>query len=48
MLASSINKLADADLVVFASGWENARGCKIEFEVAKQYGKRILILGDVK
>ena len=44
LLAKSIEKLAEADLVVFAPGWEQARGCKIEFEVAKNYGKTILIL----
>lgn len=43
-LAKSIEYMTDADLVVFLPCWENARGCKIEYEVAKSYGKKILIL----
>ena len=41
-LAKSIELMADADLVLFASGWEQARGCKIEHEVAVAYGKGVL------
>lgn len=37
-LAASIKLLADADIAYFAKGWEEARGCKIEFECATQYG----------
>ena len=36
-LGKSISLMSDADLVVFAPGWENARGCRIEHEVAKEY-----------
>ena len=36
-LAKSIELLADADAIVFAPGWEFARGCKIEQECAKAY-----------
>ena len=28
--------------VYFAKGWENARGCKIEHEVALAYGLEII------
>lgn len=45
-LAQSLELMAHADLVVFAPGWENARGCKIEHECAIQYGIRTLHLGD--
>ena len=44
-LAKSIEKLAEADVVVFVPGWEKARGCKVEYEIAKAYGKFILIMG---
>lgn len=44
-LAKSIEKLAEADAVIFVPGWEKARGCKIEYEIAKAYGKFILIMG---
>ena len=41
-LAKSIELLAQADLVVMAPGWENARGCIIEHEGAKRYGIPII------
>ena len=40
-LGKSISLMSEADLVVFAPGWENARGCRIEHEVAKKYGIQI-------
>lgn len=42
MLSQSIRFLGRADLVVFMKGWEHARGCKIEHEVAVNYGKEIV------
>jgi len=38
-LAKSIELLEQADGVVFMPGWENARGCLIEHQVACTYGK---------
>ena len=38
-LGRSIELLADADIVYFAKGWEKARGCLIEYQIAKTYGK---------
>lgn len=40
-LSKSIELLDKADAVVFMKGWENARGCRIEHEVAQKYGKYI-------
>lgn len=40
-LGKSISLMSEADLVVFAPGWEDARGCRIEHEVAKEYGIQI-------
>lgn len=37
-LAKSIEYLAKADIVYFAKGWQNARGCKIEHDCAIAYG----------
>lgn len=34
--------LAHADAVYFDNGWEQARGCKIEHEICKQYGIKTL------
>lgn len=37
-LARSIKDLAQADIAYFVNGWEEKRGCKIEYECATQYG----------
>lgn len=36
-LGRSLEVLAKADLAVFMDGWEDARGCKIEHQAAKDY-----------
>ncbi len=36
-LGRSLVKLAEADHVLFAPGWKDARGCRIEFEVCVMY-----------
>jgi hypothetical protein len=41
-LAKSLEKMAYCNAVYFAKGWESARGCQIEHEVALQYGLNIL------
>jgi hypothetical protein len=41
-LAKALEKMAHCNAVYFAKGWENARGCKIEHEVALQYGLSII------
>lgn len=41
-LARSIKDLANADIAYFAKGWKEKRGCKIEYECAKQYGIKII------
>jgi hypothetical protein len=41
-LSKSIEYLAQADAVFFMKGWEKARGCKIEHEVAVEYGKEVI------
>lgn len=37
-LGKSIQLLSEADVVYFGGDWRNARGCKIEHEIAKEYG----------
>ena len=37
-LGKSIQFLSQADVVYFGGDWKNARGCKIEHEIAKEYG----------
>lgn len=41
-LAKSLENMANCHVAYFCKGWENTRGCKIEHEVAKQYGLKIL------
>lgn len=36
-LAKSIDMISRADMVIFAKGWEKARGCRIEHQCAVDY-----------
>ena len=42
-LGKSLILMADADVVYFAKGWEEARGCRIEHECAIEYGIELII-----
>ena len=41
LLARSIGRMADADVAIFAPGWENYTGCRVENRVARYYGIKI-------
>ena len=41
-LGKSIQFLSQADVAYFGGDWQNARGCKIEHEIAKEYGIAII------
>lgn len=41
-LAKSIENMSLCHAAYFCKGWENARGCRIEHEVAKAYGLTII------
>ena len=41
-LGKSIEEMAYADIVIFANGWMKARGCKVEYKAAVEYGVKIL------
>ena len=41
-LAKSLENMALCHMAYFSKGWENARGCKIEHEVARNYGLEII------
>ena len=45
-LGKSIEKLADAEVVIMGKGWEKGRGCVIENECAKFYGIDIVYGGN--
>ena len=40
-LGKSIQFLSQADVAYFGGDWRNERGCRIEHDVAKQYGIEI-------
>ena len=41
-LAKSIETMSKCDAVYFCKGWANARGCRIEHEIAEEYGLIII------
>lgn len=41
-MAKGIENMSLCHAVFFCKGWESARGCKIEHEVAKVYGLEII------
>lgn len=41
MLSQSIRHIGKVDALYFMKGWEKARGCKIEHQVAVEYGKQV-------
>jgi Asp-tRNA(Asn)/Glu-tRNA(Gln) amidotransferase A subunit family amidase len=43
-LSKSIEAIGKADGIVFMPSWEEARGCRIEYQVAGTYGKFIKLL----
>lgn len=43
-LGKAIEALSEADVAVFAHGWDKARGCKIEFDCAEKYNIPIFII----
>lgn len=47
-LGGSIQKMQDADIVVFAPGWEQSKGCKVEHLCATEYGLSLIHLKDTK
>ena len=38
VIVEGIEFLAKADVAIFAPGWKNARGCRIEHQCAEDYG----------
>lgn len=42
-LGESIKLLGEADVAYFAPGWENARGCRIEYNCAADYDVPVII-----
>ena len=41
-LAESILRMSKCDAVYFCADWQKYRGCRIEHEIAEQYGLKIM------
>lgn len=41
-LAKSLENMSKCHVAYFCKGWENARGCKAEHDIAKAYGVNII------
>lgn len=42
-LGKSIILMSDADIVYFVKGFGDAKGCRVEYKAAKEYGLNIII-----
>lgn len=47
-LSESIFFMSMADVLAMGYGWEDARGCKLEHEIAKAYHKEVVYLDELK
>ena len=43
-LSKSIELMDSADIIVFTYDYRMARGCRVQFQIATEYGKEIMIL----
>lgn len=41
-LGKSIQEMSKVDALFMCDGWREARGCRIEYQVAREYGVKIL------
>lgn len=42
LLGRAFQKMSECDAVYFTPGWEEARGCMMEYRAAKAYGLKII------
>lgn len=45
--SESIFHMSQCNILAMGHGWENARGCKLEHEIAKAYNMPIVYLDDI-
>lgn len=43
LMGQCIEAMLECDVVYFCIGWQRSKGCMAEFEIARIYGKEILI-----
>lgn len=41
-MAHSFYRMCMCDTIYFCKGWEEARGCRLEYQAAKDYGLKIM------
>ena len=46
--SESIFHMSQSNILAMGHGWENARGCKLEHEIAKAYNMPIVYLDELK
>lgn len=44
LIGDCIKKMSEADIVVFANGWTQSKGCRIEHQCAVDYGLSVIML----
>lgn len=42
-LGKAVSKMAEADYIIFDENWEQSFGCRIERQVAENYGIRMVV-----
>lgn len=47
-MAKSIEAMANCDIVYFLDGWQTARGCQVEYHIARQYGVETILYTGVE
>ena len=45
--SESIFHMSQCDILAMGQGWEHARGCKLEHEIAKSYGMEVIYIQDI-
>ena len=46
-LGESIKYMAEASIAYFCHGWKEARGCRVEWQAAQEYGVEVVYEKDV-
>lgn len=41
-LCADLRALADCDAILLCAGWESSRGCRIEANFAREFGKQLM------
>ena len=42
-LGTSIRQMEEADAIYFCPGWEDAKGCRIEYNICELYNLKVIV-----